>query len=96
MNIRTASALILALIGLMFIYASFDLPPTGDHQAPAAQHVSPRYIESAYKETGTQNMVCAVLADYRSFDTLGEVIVIVIAGIAIVYIVGISRPADEI
>jgi multicomponent Na+:H+ antiporter subunit B len=73
-----------------------DLPPAGDHQAPAAQHVSPRYIEMAYQETATRNMVCAVLADYRSFDTLGEILVIVIAGIAIVYIVGISRPADEI
>jgi len=94
--VRKASAVVLVVIALLFIYAALDLPPTGDHEAPAAVHVSPRYIESAYKETATQNMVCAVLADYRSFDTLGEVIVIVIAGIAIVYIVGVSRPADEI
>lgn len=93
---RKASVVVLALIAALFIYASLDLPPTGDHAAPAAGHVSPRYIESAYHETHTQNMVCAVLADYRSFDTLGEIIVIVLAGIAIVSIVGVSRPADEI
>ncbi|MEW6540352.1 MAG: hydrogen gas-evolving membrane-bound hydrogenase subunit E [Bacillota bacterium] len=82
----------LALIGGLFIYVSFDLPRVGDHQSPPAVHVSPRYIESAYEETGTRNMVSAVLADYRSFDTLGEVLVIVIAGLAIVSILSARGP----
>ncbi|MEW6459087.1 MAG: hydrogen gas-evolving membrane-bound hydrogenase subunit E [Bacillota bacterium] len=89
---KRVTLLFLVLIGGLFIYASFDLPRVGDPQAPAAVHVSPRYIESAYEETGTRNMVNAVLADYRSFDTMGEVLVIVIAGLAIVSILSARGP----
>ncbi len=92
---RKASAVMLLVVAALFVYTALDLPPTGSHESPAAQHVSPRYIEEGYQDTGTPNLVVAVLADYRSFDTLGEVLVIVIAGIAIVYIVGIFRPSDD-
>ena len=42
-----------------------------------------RYIEKGYKETEVLNMVTFVLADYRGFDTLGEVAVIFTAGISV-------------
>lgn len=90
------TVLVAVLLGVMFVYASLDLPATGDPEAPASVHVSPRYIEYAYQEMATKNMVCAVLADYRSFDTLGEVIVIVIGGLAIIMIfLGLKGSADE-
>jgi len=54
----------------------------GDPQAPASRHVSPYYIENTLKETSVPNIVTAVLADYRSFDTMFETIVIFTAGIA--------------
>ncbi|MCL0101295.1 hypothetical protein M1N68_01490 [Peptococcaceae bacterium] len=75
--------LLMVLFCAVKIYVALDFPATGDVNAPAATHVSPRYIELAYQETATRNMVCAVLADYRSFDTFGEVIVILIAPIPI-------------
>ncbi|MBE0467156.1 MAG: hypothetical protein IBX71_08045 [Candidatus Desulforudis sp.] len=93
--IKKATVVVLILVGLLFSYVALSLPPTGDHEAPAALHVSPRYIEKAYEETKTPNMVCAVLADYRSYDTLGETVVIVVAGIATVFILGVRRPSDE-
>jgi len=70
------------LLAALFIYVSLDLPPTGDPHSPPATHVSPRYIEKAYKETGAANMVTAVLADYRGYDTLGETVVVFTAGVA--------------
>jgi multicomponent Na+:H+ antiporter subunit B len=94
--VNRITVLVVALLGAVFVHASLDLPATGDPEAPAAVHVSPRYIEYAYQEMATKNMVCAVLADYRSFDTLGEVIVIVIGGLAIIMIfMGLKGPADE-
>lgn len=57
------------------------LPPWGDPSAPPAVHVSPRYLERARIETATPNAVTAVLADYRSYDTLIETVVIFTAGL---------------
>ena len=72
--------------GLLLILGSLDMPDTGDPASPPSVHVSPRYIEDGYGETAVPNMVTAVLADYRSFDTLGEVTVVFTAAIAVVLI----------
>ena len=42
---------------------------------------SPRYLTDVLQETGTPNAVTAVLADYRSYDTLIETVVIFTAGL---------------
>ena len=63
-----------------------DLPPWSDPDQPASAHVSPRYIEKAVEETGVPNIVTAVLADYRGYDTLFETAVIFTAGIAVLMI----------
>jgi len=76
--------------GVLFI-AFAALPPFGDPAAPAATHVSPRYIEQGPAETGATNLVTGVLADYRGYDTLGEVVVIFTAGLACLLIVGGGR-----
>ncbi len=60
-----------AMTGLLLIFGSLDIPDTGDPASPPSLHVSPRYIEQGFEETAVPNMVTAVLADYRSFDTLG-------------------------
>ncbi|MFW6174679.1 MAG: hydrogen gas-evolving membrane-bound hydrogenase subunit E, partial [Chloroflexota bacterium] len=56
-----------------------------DLDAPANQHVSPEYLRRAQAETGVPNVVAAVLADYRSYDTLGELVVVLTAGVACVF-----------
>ena len=86
----------LIFIGILtvFIGVSGYLPEVGDNQSPASTHVSPRYITEAYKETGAQNLVTAVLADYRGFDTLGETVVIFTAGAATILILRLFRKQD--
>lgn len=83
------------MTGLLLVLGSLDMPPTGDAQSPAALHVSPRYIEQGFEETGVPNMVTAVLADYRSFDTLGEVTVIFTGALAVMLILRTERKEDE-
>ena len=74
--------MLLVLTGALLIYVTEDIPEWGDPHSPASSHVSPRYIEKSEEETATPNMVTAVLADYRSYDTLGETTVIFTAGIS--------------
>jgi multicomponent Na+:H+ antiporter subunit B len=60
------------------------LPSFSDPQAPIHTHVAPRYIERGPQETGVPNVVTAVLASYRGFDTLGETIVVFTAGAGVI------------
>ena len=82
-----ALVLMIFAAGVLFT-ASAALPLFGDPSAPAATHVSPRYIERGQAETGAANLVTGVLADYRGYDTLGETVVIFTAGLACLLIVG--------
>ncbi len=70
-------------VGLALIWATYDLPAFGIADAPIHKHVAPHYLQNAIKETQVANVVSAVLADYRSFDTFGEVIVVFTAGIGV-------------
>ena len=61
---------------MVLIYGTMDMPDWGDPNSPASRHVSPRYISDSVEKTATPNIVTAVLADYRGYDTLGETTVI--------------------
>ena len=74
--------------GAALVYGTLDIPSFGDPQAPAQTHVAPYYIEKSIPDTGVPNVVTAVLASYRGFDTLGEVVVILTAGIAVLLLLG--------
>jgi multicomponent Na+:H+ antiporter subunit B len=52
------------------------------------------YIEEAYHDAHTPNMVTVVLGDYRSMDTLGEQVVIFTAGM-ICFLLLRKRRDDE-
>jgi multicomponent Na+:H+ antiporter subunit B len=77
--------------GALLLVAFSDLPPSGSAQAPAHQHVAPRYINDSPTEVGVPNMVTSVLASYRGYDTLGEVTVIFTAGIGVLALIGSVR-----
>jgi multicomponent Na+:H+ antiporter subunit B len=92
MKLVRASALLVVLIMTMFMFISTGaLPQIYNPQSPAATHVSDRYIEKAVEETGSPNLVTAVLADYRGYDTLGETTVIFTAGLATVLLLRASK-----
>ncbi|MBM3617898.1 MAG: DUF4040 domain-containing protein [Alphaproteobacteria bacterium] len=70
------------VVGSLIISAQ-DLPAYADGEAPIHQHVAPYYLENTQEDIGIQNFVTAILASYRGFDTMGEVGVIFVAGLAI-------------
>lgn len=60
------------------------LPAIGDPAAPVVSYdVTQHYLTNAYDETGVKNAVTAVLAAYRGFDTLGEAVVVLTAGVVV-------------
>jgi len=80
----------------MLIYGTWDLPGYGDANAPVHKHVAPYYLEKSLSETGVPNVVTAILASYRGFDTLGEVTVIFTAGIAVLLLIGGRRRKEKV
>lgn len=82
---------VVVITGIALVYGTLDMPRFNDPNAPAHSHVAKYYNKNALLETGVPNIVTAVLASYRGFDTLGEVTVIFTAGIAVLLLLGGKR-----
>jgi len=82
---------VVTLTGSVLIYATLDLPEFGAADNPVQTHVAPYYVNETYADMGVPNMVAAILASYRSIDTLGEGFVILTAGLAVYSLLGVRR-----
>jgi multicomponent Na+:H+ antiporter subunit B len=83
---------VVGLTAFTLIYATFDKPRLGDPLAPVHQHVAPWYLEQTPVLMEMSNVVTAVLAGFRAYDTLGEVLVILTAGLGVMLILANDRP----
>ena len=83
--------LVVGITGAALLYGTLDAPRLGDPDAPVQQHVAPRYLEQGPVEVGVPNIVTAVLASYRGYDTLGETVVIFTAGLAVLLLLGMTE-----
>ncbi|MFT5170376.1 MAG: multicomponent Na+:H+ antiporter subunit B [Candidatus Marinamargulisbacteria bacterium] len=84
-KVLKGSAAIGAIVlgGILFMVVP-DLPAWGDASSPANSHVAKYYIEHTLHDTNVPNIVTAVLADYRGFDTMFETCVVFVACLGIV------------
>lgn len=80
---RLLPLVVVSITGAALIYGLWDVPAFGDADAPAMLHVMPDYIAGTGQHFSAPNVVTAVLASYRGFDTLGETGVIFTAGIGV-------------
>lgn len=86
-KISVMPLLVVTITGLALVYGTFDMPHFGDKDAPIHKHPSPSFVEKSQPDMhGLPNVVTAVLASYRGYDTLGETAVIFTAGIAVLLI----------
>lgn len=88
---KVLSLIVAIVIGATLIYGTLDMPKWGDPHSPASSHVSPYYLRHSLEQTATPNVVTSVLADYRSYDTLGETTVIFTAGMACILLLRRAR-----
>ena len=101
MKAKIFASIAVAITGAVLLYAVTDFPNFGDPRSPANAGVeggSPSaslyYIENTYRDTKVPNLVTAILADYRGYDTLFETVVIFTAGMAIFAILRVLRSED--
>mgnify|MGYP001822555092 FL=1 len=80
--------LAVVVTGAALVYGTFDMPRYGDPSAPIHQHVADHYIEHTDDEIGVPNLVTAVLASYRGYDTWGETTVIFTACVGVMLLLG--------
>jgi multicomponent Na+:H+ antiporter subunit B len=76
----------------LLIYGALGLPDFADPQAAIHQHVVPRYLQN---EVDVPNVVTAVLASFRGFDTLGETTVVFTAGAGIIALLRRRQPKRD-
>ena len=84
---KSLSLIPVLLVGFLLVFAAKDFPEWGNPQSPASKSpVSSHFIAETGVDTEVPNMVTAVLADYRGFDTMFETVVVFIAGMAVLAI----------
>ncbi|MCG8636647.1 MAG: sodium:proton antiporter, partial [Desulfobacterales bacterium] len=87
--------IIVCLTGGLLLYGTGELPAWGDPFSPASTHLSDDYIEKALEQTEVPNLVTAVLADSRGYDTMFETAVVFCAGLACFLLLRDFRPKKE-
>ena len=75
--------IVVTLTGATLVYGTLDMPHYADLQAPIHTYPDPTYVERTHEEIHVPNVITAVLASYRGYDTLGETVVIFTAGTAV-------------
>jgi multicomponent Na+:H+ antiporter subunit B len=91
---RLPGAAAVLLLGGTLGYAAFDLPAFGAADSPVQLHpVTDVYVRQSQEDIGIPNTVTSVLASYRGLDTLGELVVVFTAGLAVLSLLGpLARP----
>lgn len=88
---RPAAAVLLIALLLGGTWLASGLPVWQDPLAPPHLHIAPTYLAQSERLTQTPNVVTAVLADFRGFDTMIEITVIFAAAMAC-WLLGEERP----
>lgn len=64
-----------------------------DEGKPDATEMDDYFIENGQVETGSNNIVAAIVFDYRGLDTLGETSVLFAAAIGVLIVLGAKKNA---
>ena len=92
---QIAPLLVVIVAGLAMFYAIGDMPAYGDANSPANSGVGMDFIERTTDEIHIPNVVTAVLASYRGYDTFGEAVVIFAAGLGVLLLLGLNGNAGR-
>ena len=68
---------------VVLVYGILQMPTEAVVTAPSYNEVVNHYLSNGIDETNIPNIIAAILADYRGFDTLGETIVLFTSVVAV-------------
>ncbi len=85
---RIAPVIIVVATGAVLIYGTWDMPAYGDPDAVIHHYLAPDLIAETEEKIHIPNIVTAILASFRGYDTLGEVTVIFTAGVGVALLLG--------
>ena len=77
-----ATAICILLVAVLMA-AAMKMPTFGQADNPINNEVSEHYLEYGEEETGSANVVTAMILSYRGFDTLGESCVLFLAVVSV-------------
>jgi len=80
--------LVAFLVWGMYLVHPFGYPDVSD--------MDDYMIENSQEETGSNNVVAAVLFDYRGFDTLGEATILFTAVTGVLLLLRLSKRKENI
>ena len=95
LNSQILPAISCIVLGGILIWCSYDLPEIGLLSSPIHQHIVPDYILGTRDDIDIPNIVTAVLASYRGYDTFGETIVVFTAGVAVLALLKNNTKASK-
>ncbi len=81
--------------GAALVYGTMDMPAFGDPDNPIHHRVANHYLEESPHEIDVPNIVTAVLASYRAYDTLGETAVVFTAAVSVMLLLGGPRRKED-
>lgn len=74
-----AAGALCVLLVCVLLATVLTMPTFGQAENPINNEVSERYLEEGHADTGSGNVVTAMIISYRGFDTLGESCVLFLA-----------------
>lgn len=80
---KTLTALLFFALFIVLAINILNMPGDTGLTAPSYNETSWYYIDESINDTGAVNIIAAILTDYRSFDTLGETIVLFTSIVAV-------------
>ena len=81
---------------LVVLLASInELPPMGEMDNPSYNEIANYYIDNSAEDTGSTNIIAAIITDYRAFDTLGETTVLFTGIAAVVSLIGVTHHKEK-
>jgi multicomponent Na+:H+ antiporter subunit B len=90
-----AALAVVVAAGAALLFAVTDMPIYGDaHSIPNA-YVGLEYLQQTPNDIAVPNVVTAVLASYRGFDTMGETTVIFAAAVAVMLLLGFGKASKN-
>ncbi len=90
---KSLTTLVFIVLFLILSYNILMMPGDIGLAAPSYNEIAYYYLDYSVTETGAINVIAAVLADYRGFDTLGETIVLFISVVAVA---SILKPEQDV